>query len=208
MADVNIASFDIDARAAIAQTTQLVSSIDKLEKELLTLQKQGKDTSAVQAQLASATANLNKVLAQETTTMKGSAAAVQAMTIANNKASASTKQLADSQNKLDVAQKKSVGSTAAFLARSKSLSGALTRGAAALGNFAGGFGISGIALGALSTGLEKLIEYFGEASQAQKSLDAVNAAYTETVAKETAALNVNFDALNNTNYPSRSAKKH
>ena len=199
MADVNIASFDIDARAAIAQTTQLVSSIDKLEKELLTLQKQGKDTSAVQAQLASATANLNKVLAQETTTMKGSAAAVQAMTIANNKASASTKQLADSQNKLDVAQKKSVGSTAAFLARSKSLSGALTRGAAALGNFAGGFGISGIALGALSTGLEKLIEYFGEASQAQKSLDAVNAAYTETVAKETAALNVNFDALNNTN---------
>ena len=199
MADINIASFDVDARAAIAQTNQFIASIDSLEKELIKLQKEGKDTTAVQAQLAQQTANLDKVLSQETKTMRGNTAAVQAMTIANTKASASTKQLADSQNKLDVAQKKSAGSTAAFLARSKNLSGALTRGAAALGNFAGGFGISGIALGALSTGLEKLIEYFGQASQAQQSLDNVNKAYTETVAKETAALQVNFAAVNNTN---------
>lgn len=199
MAEINIASFDVDARAAIAQTNQFIASIDSLEKELIKLQKEGKDTTAVQAQLAQQTANLDKILSQETKTMRGNTAAVQAMTIANTKASASTKQLADSQNKLDVAQKKSAGSTAAFLARSKNLSGALTRGAAALGNFAGGFGLSGIALGALSTGLEKLIEHFGQASQAQQSLDAVNAAYTETVAKETAALQVNFAAVTNTN---------
>jgi len=199
MADINIASFDVDARAAIAQTNQFIASIDSLEKELIKLQKEGKDTSAVQAQLAAATANLDKILSQETKTTRGNVAAVQAMIIANNKASQSTKQLTDSQTKLDTAQKKSAGSTAAFLARSKNLSGALTRGAAALGNFAGGFGLSGIALGALSSGLEKLIEQFGEASQVQKSLDAVNAAYTETVAKETAALQVNFAALNNTN---------
>lgn len=199
MADINIASFDVDARAAIAQTNQFIASIDSLEKELIKLQKEGKDTTAVQAQLAQQTANLDKILSQETKTMRGNTAAVQAMTIANTKASNSTKQLTESQNKLDVAQKKSAGSTAAFLARSKNLSGALTRGAAALGNFAGGFGISGIALGALSTGLEKLIGYFGQASQAQQSLDAVNAAYTETVAKETAALQVNFAAVTNTN---------
>ena len=199
MADINIASFDVDARAAIAQTNQFIASIDSLEKELIKLQKEGKDTTAVQAELARQTANLDKILSQETKTMRGNTAAVQAMTIANTKASASTKQLADSQNKLDVAQKKSAGSTAAFLARSKNLSGALTRGAAALGNFAGGFGLSGIALGALSTGLEKLIEYFGQASQAQQSLDAVNAAYTETVSRETAALQVNFAAVTNTN---------
>jgi len=198
MADINIASFDVDARAAIAQTNQFIASIDSLEKELVKLQKEGKDTSAVQAQLAAATANLDKILSQETKTARGNTAAVQAMIIANNKASQSTKQLTDSQTKLDVAQKKSSNSTAAFLARSKNLSGALTRGAAALGNFAGGFGLSGIALGAVSSGLEKLIEYFGQASQAQQSLDNVNKAYVETVAAETAALNVNFAAANNT----------
>ena len=100
MADINIASFDVDARAAIAQTNQFIASIDSLEKELIKLQKEGKDTSAVQAELARQTANLDKVLAQETKTMKGSTAAVQAMIIANNKASASTKQLTDSQAKL------------------------------------------------------------------------------------------------------------
>jgi len=198
MADINIASFDVDARAAIAQTNQFIASIDSLEKELIKLQKEGKDTSAVQAQLAAATANLDKILSQETKTTRGNVAAVQAMIIANNKASQSTKQLTDSQTKLDTAQKKSAGSTAAFLARSKNLSGALTRGAAALGNFAGGFGLSGIALGALSSGLEKLIEQFGRASLSQQSLDNVNKAYTETVSKETAALQVNFAALNNT----------
>jgi len=214
MADVNIASFDVDARAAIAQTNQFIASIDSLEKELIKLQKEGKDTTAVQAQLAQQTANLDKILSQETKTMRGNTAAVQAMIIANNKASQSTKQLTDSQTKLDAAQKKSANSTAAFLARSKNLSGALTRGAAALGNFAGGFGLSGIALGALTGAVEKgigaLTEFFGvskSVAESQQSIVDATVAVRAEYVSEVRDLNALINPLKDVNTSSSDRAK-
>lgn len=199
MADIQIASFDIDARAAIQQVLSLQSNIQKLEAELNTLQKEGKDTAAVQAQLAAATSSLNKTLAQETVTMKGAAAQTQALTNVTKQSTAATNQSVQSQGKLDAASKKSANSMLTLVGRSKNLGQALARGSGALTNLVGGFGLTGAAIGTVTELLSGFVSKLFEASAAQKAVDEATRDYTEQVGRETSALNIQFKTLTDSN---------
>lgn len=158
MADEIISSFDLDTRGAIQQVDRLIGSIDKLEAELNQLQKEGKDTSAVQAQLAQQTATLNKVLAQETKTVLGNAAANRALEKSLKSMSQETAKATNAQGKLDGQSKKTATSFVTLIGRSKNLGQAFTRGAAGLSNLVGGFGLSTIAISTLSNVVAPLVE--------------------------------------------------
>jgi DNA repair exonuclease SbcCD ATPase subunit len=153
MADVNIASFDLDAAGALRAVSQLSDSIKGLEKELAQLQKEGKDTTAVQQKLAAATASLDKVLKQETTTARGASAQVKALSVV-------TKDLAVSQEKANKSGKSFGASLGRNAVSFKSFAGGLARGGTALANLAGGLGLAGGALTLVSVATEKLIEGF------------------------------------------------
>jgi hypothetical protein len=187
MADIVITSFDLDTAGAVRQTQALAGEVAKLEKELLTLQKSGKDTTETQKKFAAATANLDKVLAQETKTMKGAAAQAAVLVDVTNKSSAAVNNATNAQGKLDAASKKTAVSTASLIGRSKNLTQAFTRGAGSLANLAGGFGLSGIALGALSGVAEKAISslysFFG-ASESVVAVQQSVADATKAVAAE------------------------
>jgi hypothetical protein len=187
MADIVITSFDLDTAGAVRQTQALAAEVAKLEKELVVLQKEGKDTTETQKKFAAATANLDKVLAQETKTMKGTAAQTAALVDVTNKSSAAVNNATNAQGKLDAASKKSAVSTASLIGRSKSLTQVFTRGAGAVANLAGGFGLSGIALGALSGVAEKAISslysFFG-ASESVVAVQQSVAEATKAVAAE------------------------
>lgn len=158
MADEIISSFDLDTRGAIQQVDRLIGSIDKLEAELNQLQKEGKDTSAVQAQLAQQTATLNKVLAQETKTVLGNAAANRAIEKSLKSMSQETAKATNAQGKLDGQSKKTATSFVSLIGRSKNLGQAFTRSAAGLSNLVGGFGLSTIAISTLSNVVAPLVE--------------------------------------------------
>jgi hypothetical protein len=187
MADIVITSFDLDTAGAVRQTQALAGEVAKLEKELVTLQKSGKDTTETQKKFAAATANLDKVLAQETKTMKGTAAQAAVLVDVTNKSSAAVNNATNAQGKLDAASKKTAVSTASLIGRSKNLTQAFTRGAGSLANLAGGFGLSGIALGALSGVAEKAISslysFFG-ASESVVAVQQSVADATKAVAAE------------------------
>lgn len=153
MADVNIASFDLDAAGALRAVSQLSGSIKSLEKELEQLQKEGKDTTVVQQKLAAATASLDKVLKQETTTAKGASTQVKALKVA-------TTDLANSQEKANKSGKSFGASLGKNAVSFKSFAGGLARGGTALANLAGGLGLAGGALTAVNLVTEKLIEGF------------------------------------------------
>jgi len=186
MADIVITSFDLDTAGAVRQTQALAAEVAKLEKELVTLQKENKSTEATQKQLTAATANLDKVLAQETKTMKGAAAQAAVLVDVTNKSSAAVNNAVNAQGKLDAASKKTAVSTASLIGRSKNLTQVFSRGAAAVTNLAGGFGLSGIALGALSGVAEKavagLYSFFG----ASESVVAVQQSVAEATKAVTA----------------------
>jgi hypothetical protein len=153
MADVNIASFDLDAAGALRAVSQLSDSIKGLEKELAQLQKEGKDTTAVQQKLATATASLDKVLKQETTTARGAAAQVKALNVV-------TKDLAVSQEKANKSGKSFGASIGRNAVSFKSFAGGLAKGGTALANLAGGLGLAGGGLAIVQIGAEKAIEGF------------------------------------------------
>lgn len=186
MADIVITSFDLDTAGAVRQTQALAAEVAKLEKELIVLQKSGKDTTETQKKFAAATANLDKVLAQETKTMKGAAAQAAVLVDVTNKSSAAVNNATNAQGKLDAASKKTAVSTASLIGRSKGLTQAFTRGAASVANLAGGFGLSGIALGALSgvaeKGVQALYSFFG----ASESVVAVQQSVAEATKAVTA----------------------
>jgi hypothetical protein len=196
---IETVSFDLDVTKAIAQTEKYVNSLIKLEKQLFKAEKAGKDTAAIKERIATVTGKLNAVLKGETTTLEAQAAQARALAKAERELAAAKEALAKSTDKVDKAGKKQATSFGRSLAGAKNLTQAFTRGAAGLTNLVGGFGVASIAINFLSDGISKLINEYFKASQAQQSLDNVTAAYTETVAKETAELQVNFAAVTNTN---------
>jgi hypothetical protein len=166
MADVNIASFDLDAAGALRAVTQLSNSIMGLEKELAQLQKEGKDTTVVQQKLAAATSSLDKVLKQETTTAKGASTQVKALKVATN-------DLAASQEKANKSGKSFGASLGRNAVSFKSFAGGLARGGTALANLAGGLGLAGGALAAVNIVSEKVIEGFVSLFSASKNVAEV-----------------------------------
>lgn len=177
MADEIISSFDLDTRGAIQQVDRLIGSIDKLEAELNQLQKEGKDTTAVQAQIAQQTATLNKVLSQETQTVLGNAAANKALEKALKSMSQETAKATNAQGKLEGQSKKTATSFVTLIGRSKNLSQAFTRGAAGLSNLVGGFGLSTIAISTLSNAVTPLVEnlfsFIGTSKAAAEAQESV-----------------------------------
>lgn len=214
MADIVITSFDLDTAGAVRQTQALAAEVAKLEKELVTLQKENKSTEATQKQLSAATANLDKVLAQETKTMKGAAAQAAALVDVTNKSSAAVNNAVNAQGKLDAASKKTAASTASLIGRSKNLTQAFTRGAGALTNLVGGFGLSGIALGALSGVAEKavagLYSFFGASESVvavQQSVAEATKAVTAEYVQEARDLNGLLGPLADANTSTDDRKK-
>jgi len=196
---IETVSFDVDVSGASKQIDSYIKTLQVLERELTDLQKAGKDTSATQQKIAATTAQLNKALAAETTTLKGAVAQTAAYDKTQQQLNATTQKSVVATNNLTNATAKQNASFGRSLAGAKNLTQAFTRGAAGLTNLVGGFGVASIAINFLSDGISKLINEYFKASQAQQSLDNVTAAYTETVAKETAELQVNFAAVTNTN---------
>lgn len=199
MADVNIASFDLDAAGAIRAVTQLSGSIKSLEKELEQLQKEGKDTTEVQNKLAAATSSLDKILKQETTTAKGASAQVKALKVATN-------DLANSQEKANKSGKSFGASLGRNAVSFKSFAGGLARGGTALANLAGGLGLAGGALTAVSLVTEKLIEGFISLFQESKNVAEVkqqiadaSSEATKQFVEEIGTSNALFEALKDGN---------
>lgn len=206
MAEEIISSFDLDTRAALAQVDSLIKGIDKLEKELNQLQKEGKDTSAVTAELARQTATLDKVLAQETQTVKGSVAAAQAMQRALDGASEATKKQTKVQQGLDAQTKKTATSFVTLIGRSKNLSQAFARGAGQLSNLVGGFGLSTIAISSLSSviqpAIDQLFSFVGVSKEVKEAQDSATQAIRGAVdeyANEARDLNGLLEPLSKAN---------
>lgn len=195
---IETVSFDVDVTAATRQIDAYINTLNKLDKELADLQKAGKDTAATQQKIAATTAALNKALQGETKTMAGAVAQTAAYEKAQKSLNAETQKTVAVTTNLDTVTKRQTASFGRSLDGAKNLTQTFARGLGGLSNLVGGFGLAGIAVNLLSDGVAKLIDGFFKASLAQESLENVNKAYTETVAKETAALNVNFGALNNT----------
>lgn len=164
MAEVikEVVSFDLDTKNAVATTNNLVSELKRLEQELAVLQKEGKDTAQVQAQITAASQKLNAQLGQTTTTVKGQAAQVQALNNANNNLSKTTNQVAQTQNNLAKASKTAATSVARSAGNIKSFGGAVALGAANLGNFLGIANLGSFAVGALTTVVDKAVVAFTE----------------------------------------------
>jgi hypothetical protein len=196
---IETVSFDVDVSGASKQIDSYIKTLQVLERELTDLQKAGKDTSATQQKIAATTAQLNKALAAETTTLKGAVAQTAAYDKTQQQLNSTTQKTIVQTDNLTKSTAKQNASFGRSLAGAKNLTQAFTRGAAGLTNLVGGFGVASIAINFLSDGISKLINEYFKASQAQQSLDNVTAAYTETVAKETAELQVNFAAVTNTN---------
>ena len=196
---IETVSFDVDVSGASKQIDGYIKTLQVLERELTDLQKAGKDTSATQQKIAATTAQLNKALAAETTTLKGAVAQTAAYDKTQQQLNSTTQKSVVATNNLTNATAKQNASFGRSLAGAKNLTQAFTRGAAGLTNLVGGFGVASIAINFLSDGVSKLIDSFFAVSLAQQSVDNASKAYAETVAKETAALDVNFAALNNTN---------
>lgn len=200
MADkIELVSFDVDTATATKQVDSYIATLNKLELELRELQKQGKDTTAVQNKIAQATAQLNKALTAETTTLKGAVSQTAAYNKAQKELDSTTKKTIATTNNLSAATQKQAAGFARSLAGAKNLTQTFTRGAAGLSNLVGGFGIASVGINLLSDGVAKLANEYFKASLAEESVDNASKAYAETVAKETATLKVNFGALNNTN---------
>lgn len=206
MADEIISSFDLDTRGALAQVDALIKSIDKLEKELNQLQKEGKDTSAVTAELAKQTSTLDKVLAQETQTVKGSVAAAQAMQRALDGASEATKKQTKVQQGLDNQAKKTATSFVTLIGRSKNLGQAFARGAGQLSNLVGGFGLSTLAISSLSTAIQpaidQLFSFVGVSKEVKEAQDSATQAIRGAVdeyANEARDLNGLLEPLSKAN---------
>jgi hypothetical protein len=195
---IETVSFDVDVAGATRQIDAYINTLNKLDKELADLQKAGKDTAATQQKIAATTAALNKALQGETKTLAGAVAQTAAYDKAQKSLNATTQKTIVATTNLDTVTKKQTASFGRSLAGAKNLTQAFTRGLGGLSNLVGGFGLASIGVNLLSDGVAKLVDEFFKASQAQTSLANVNKAYAETVATETAALQVNFAALNNT----------
>jgi hypothetical protein len=196
---IETVSFDVDVSGATKQIDGYIKTLQGLEREMVDLQKAGKDTSATQQKIAATTAQLNKALTAETTTLKGAVAQTAAYDKTQQQLNGTTQKSVVATNNLTNATAKQNASFGRSLAGAKNLTQAFTRGAAGLTNLVGGFGVASIAINFLSDGVAKLINSFFAVSLAQESVDNASKSYTETVAKETAVLDVNFAALNNTN---------
>lgn len=196
---IETVSFDVDVTGATKQIDSYIKTLQTLEREMLDLQKSGKDTSATQQKIAATTAQLNKALTAETTTLKGAVAQTAAYDKTQKQLSSTTQKTIQQTDNLTKSTARQNASFGRSLAGAKNLTQAFTRGAAGLSNLVGGFGIASIGINLLSDGVAKLIDSLFAASLAQQSVDNASKAYAETVAKETAALEVNFGALNNTN---------
>jgi hypothetical protein len=195
---IETVSFDVDVAGATRQIDAYINTLNKLDKELADLQKAGKDTAATQQKIAATTAALNKALQGETKTLAGAVAQTAAYDKAQKSLNATTQKTVVATTNLDTVTKKQTASFGRSLAGAKNLTQAFSRGLGGLSNLVGGFGLASIGVNLLSDGVAKLVDEFFKASQAQTSLANVNKAYAETVATETAALQVNFAALNNT----------
>jgi len=196
---IETVSFDVDASGATKQVDSYIKTLQSLEREMVELQKAGKDTSLTQQKIAATTAQLNKVLTAETVTMKGATAQAAAYDKTQKQLNSTTQKMIQQTDNLTKSTARQNASFGRSLAGAKNLTQAFTRGAAGLTNLVGGFGIANIGINLLSDGVAKLIDSLFKASLAQESVDNATKSYTETVAKETAALQVNFAALNNTN---------
>lgn len=159
MADkIELVSFDVDTATATKQVDSYIATLNKLELELRELQKQGKDTTAVQNKIAQATAQLNKALTAETTTLKGAVSQTAAYNKAQKELDSTTKKTIATTNNLSAATQKQAAGFARSLAGAKNLTQTFTRGAGALANFTGGFGLSAQAVGVLSNVASKAVD--------------------------------------------------
>jgi len=180
---ISTASFDIDTTKATKNVETLANSIEKLDKELVELQKAGKDTSAVEAKLAQQTAQLNKALSQTSTTTKGAAAQMAAYTKAQQQLGAVSDKTATQVEKTNISVRQSATvfrrgvagvkgfgkSIAQDLGGSiNAVKGGIETFSSQIAGVAAGFGPYGIAIAGAVTVLSPFVAGLFEASAAQK----------------------------------------
>jgi len=180
---ISTASFDIDTTKATKNVETLANSIEKLDKELVELQKAGKDTSAVEAKLAQQTAQLNKALSQTSTTTKGAAAQTAAYTKAQQQLGAVSDKTASQVEKTNISVRQSATvfrrgvagvkgfgkSIAQDLGGSiNAVKGGIETFSSQIAGVAAGFGPYGIAIAGAVTVLSPFVAGLFEASEAQK----------------------------------------
>ena len=186
---INVVSFDVDTKAALQSVDGYINSLNKLEKELVQLQKEGKDTTAVQLKMAAATAQLDKALQQETRTTRGAVAQNMALDRSLKSTVATTQKAAIQSEGLSKANTRGASSFARSVAGAKGLTSALARTAGSLGNLVGGFGVAGIAINIASDLVAKFIDKMFEASEADKKFAEFKEKASKAIAEENAVLN-------------------
>jgi hypothetical protein len=222
---ISTAAFDINTSKASKSVDDLVASILKLDKELQQLQKEGKDTAAVEKELTAASKQLNRALSETATTAKGAAAQSAAFTKAqkelSNASGAAVKNIEKTNKGLDVSANTFRRSVSGIKGFGRALAqdvggniGALQGGVQGLGNTISGvaanFGAAGLAIAAAVQIITPFVAGLFEAGVEAKVAAEQQAAFRESVksastaiAAETQVSNGLFNELNNVNTSSK-----
>lgn len=152
MADISkeIVSFEVDADLASQQVDNYVNKLELLEKEQQRLQKSGKDTAQVQAQISAITQKLNKVLTEEVSTQKALRLQTEAQTKAARALANTQKDVVVTTEKVNNSNVRLASSFARAGGQVKNLGGFLGLAVGGLANFTGGLELGGFALSAIT----------------------------------------------------------
>lgn len=222
---ISTAAFDINTSKASKNIEDLVASVLRLDKELQQLQKEGKDTAAVENDLAASTKQLNRALSETATTARGAAAQSAAFTKAqkelSNASGAAVKSIEKANRGLDVSANTFRRSLSGVKGFGRALAqdvggniGALQGGVQGLGNTISGvaanFGAAGLAIAAAVQIITPFVAGLFEAGVEAKVAAEQQAAFRESVksaataiAAETQVSNGLFNELNNVNTSSK-----
>lgn len=207
MADkINTVEIGVDTTGAVKSIDKYIAELSRLEAELQQLQKEGKDTAAVQKQIITTSNQLKKSLKLSSDATKEASQETAKLTKEQKKAEQQTKALSREQQKSATSFARSIGSA-------KSLTAAFTRGAGALSNLVGGFGLSAAAIGVVAnaatgliTNLQEMFIQSAAVAEIQASVEEATKGVITEYVSEARSLNSLLAPLGDANTSSKDRK--